>query len=437
MTDENKVKWKDTLNLPKTGFPMKAQLSRKEPQILDKWQSSGIYKKIIEKRKGMDLYILHDGPPYANGNIHLGHALNKILKDFVVKTKSMEGFLAPYIPGWDCHGLPIEIKVDKELGSKKEKMAVIDIREKCRVYANKYVKIQRDEFIRLGVFGDWDNYYTTFNPVYESSVIEYFKSFVKSNNVIRKKRPVYWCTSCKTALAEAEVEYANHTSPSIYVKFQLKDIPDFLKEYAKNEIFVLIWTTTPWTIPANLAIAVHPDYDYALFEINGEYYISANRLIPVISEILGGAKYKILKEFKGDQLKGLNTTHPLYDRNSILITMDYVELETGTGCVHTAPGHGEEDYTAGLLYDLEIYSPVDPSGCFDHTTGKYHGKNIFTANDEVVDDLRNNQRLIHEQSIDHSYPHCWRCNIPIAGGVKIQSCSEQLNSGLLPWIQPN
>ncbi|MCP5103832.1 MAG: isoleucine--tRNA ligase, partial [bacterium] len=412
MTDEKKIKWKDTLNLPKTAFPMKAQLNRKEPQILKKWDDINIYKKILEKRDGQELYMLHDGPPYANGNIHLGHALNKLLKDFVVKTKNMEGFYAPYVPGWDCHGLPIEIKVEEKLGSKKQQMSTEDIRKKCREYAERFVDIQSEEFKRLGVIGDWKNRYTTLDHKYETSVIDYFKSFVEKKNVIRKKRPVFWCTSCTTALAEAEVEYSNHTSPSIYVKFLLTDIPDFLEEYSGKEIFVLIWTTTPWTIPANLAIALQPAYDYALCEINGEYYIAATRLVPIIAELVK-SDYKILKEFKGDALNKLKTKHPLFDRDSVIINTDYVELETGTGCVHTAPGHGEDDYRAGLANDLEIYSPVGPSGLFDDTAGKYEGKHIFKANAEIVTDLDDRGRLIHHDKIDHSYPHCWRCQKPV------------------------
>lgn len=412
MTDEKKITWKDTLCLPKTDFPMKAQLNKKEPQILKTWDEIDIYKKILEKRENADMYILHDGPPYANGNLHLGHALNKILKDFVVKTKNMEGFYSPYVPGWDCHGLPIEIKVEEQLGSKKEKMSIAEIRQKCREYAERFVDIQTEEFVRLGVFGDWKNRYTTLDHAYEASVIDNFKSFVENKNVIRKKRPVFWCMSCTTALAEAEVEYGDHTSPSIYVKFLLKDIPEFLKKYSGKDIFVLIWTTTPWTIPANLAIAVQPAYDYALCEIKGEYYIAASRLVPVIAELVH-SDYKILEEFKGKDLDGLNTTHPLYDRNSIIINTDYVELETGTGCVHTAPGHGEDDYRAGLVNNLEIYSPVGPSGLFDETTGKYEGKHIFKANPEIVADLDAAGRLLYQDKVQHSYPHCWRCKKPV------------------------
>ncbi|MFC2155541.1 isoleucine--tRNA ligase [Acidobacteriota bacterium] len=412
MPDEKKIKWKDTLNLPKTEFPMKAQLNRKEPEILKNWEETDLFERILKKREDSPLFVFHDGPPYANGNIHMGHTLNKILKDFIVKGKSMEGHLVRYVPGWDCHGLPIEIKVDQNLGAKKKDMSIIAVREECRKYAEKYVDIQRDEFIRLGVFGDWKNPYTTLEPIYESTVIKYFKSFVKNGNVLRKKRPVYWYPSCKTALAETEVEYENHTSPSIYVKFRLQDTPDFLQKYSGKDIFVLIWTTTPWTIPANLAIALHPQYDYYLFEMNGEYNIAAKRLVPILADLLE-TEYKIVEEFKGEQLENLKTTHPLYDRDSLLIIQDYVVLDQGTGCVHTAPGHGEEDYRAGLQYNLDIYSPVGPDGSFDKTTGKYEGKNIFAANAEIVEDLRNAGRLIRSEDFEHSYPHCWRCKKPV------------------------
>ena len=407
-----KAKWKDTLNLPKTQFPMKAQLNIKEPQILKHWEETDIYKRIMNIRSDAPKYILHDGPPYANGNIHLGHALNKILKDFIVKTKSMEGFLAPYVPGWDCHGLPIEHKVDQNLGDKKKDMPVLKIRYKCRDYAEKFLDIQREEFKRLGVFGDWNNPYKTIDPRYESSIIEFFKSFVKNGNVYRKKRPVYWCASCQTALAEAEVEYADHVSPSIYVKFLLKDKPEFLKEYNDKEIFVLIWTTTPWTIPANLAIAVHAEFNYSLFELNGELYIAATQLIPTIAELVKGEAKKI-KEFKGSDLEGLNAQHPLYDRNSLIINTDYVVLDQGTGCVHTAPGHGEEDYVAGLAHNLEIYSPVGPGGVFDESAGKYKGQHVFKANPVITEDLKDLNRLLYSTPYNHSYPHCWRCKKPI------------------------
>ena len=412
MSKKKTIDWKRTLNLPDTPFQMKANLSQKEPLILKKWQETRIYEQILEKRKNNPSYVFHDGPPYANGNIHLGTALNKILKDFVVKGKSMEGFRAPYVPGWDCHGLPIEHKVDQLLGEKKKKMSVIEIREECRKYAEKYLNLQREDFKRLGVFGQWDAPYTTLDPAYEKTIIHFFNSFVRNGNVYRQKKPVLWCLSCQTALAEAEVEYHDHASPSITVKFKLKDIPDFLAPYAAEDIFVLIWTTTPWTIPANLAIAVHPEFDYALFRLRGELYIAATRLIPIIADI-AGATFEKLVEFKGSQLQGLKATHPLCERDSLLINTDYVLLDQGTGCVHTAPGHGEEDYWAGIAHHLDIYSPVGPTGLFDETVGPYSGQQVFAANERITDDLKKGGRLFHRDTMTHSYPHCWRCKNPV------------------------
>ncbi|MBN2345875.1 MAG: isoleucine--tRNA ligase [Candidatus Aminicenantes bacterium] len=404
--------WKDTLNLPRTDFPMKAQLSQKEPGILKKWAEEGIYERILESRGGCEPYILHDGPPYANGNIHLGTALNKILKDFVVKSRTMEGFRCPYVPGWDCHGLPIEHKVDQLLGARKKGMTQLQVREECRRYAEKFLDLQRADFKRLGVFGDWDRPYTTLDPEYEATVIRFFNSFVRKGNVYRKKRPVYWCSSCQTALAEAEVEYGEHESPSVTVKFPLRALPPFLEEYAGRRVSVLIWTTTPWTLPANLAIAVHADFDYSLFEMNGELYIAASALLPAIAA-LGGGSFTRRKEFKGRALDGLKARHPLFDRDSLLINTDYVLLDQGTGCVHTAPGHGEDDYHAGVAHNLDIYSPVGPDGRFDETAGPYRGLAVFEANGRIVEDLRRNGSLLHAGSITHSYPHCWRCKKPV------------------------
>jgi len=410
---EQKKDWKETLNLPQTSFPMKAQLSAKEPEIIKKWQEIDIYQQILNTRSGAPRYILHDGPPYANGNIHLGHALNKILKDFIIKTKSMEGYYAPYIPGWDCHGLPIEHKVDQEIKEKRHTMNISDVRRLCREYAQRFVDIQREEFKRLGVFGEWQNPYTTLDTRYESDIIHFFNSFVKNNNIYRKKRPVYWCISCQTALAEAEVEYHNHTSPSITVRFALESPPAFLSQAAKNKpIDILIWTTTPWTIPANLAIAVHPDFDYSLFEMDGELFIAASRLIPVLCETTGKT-YRILTNFKGEALKGFKARHPLFQRDSLIINTEYVTLDAGTGCVHTAPGHGEDDYRAGIEYGLDIYSPVLSNGNFDETAAPYTGMNVFKANPKVAEDLKGKNRLLHQQNIQHSYPHCWRCKKPV------------------------
>ncbi len=406
------MEWKDTLSLPRTDFPMKAQLSQKEPEILKKWADAGIYERILESRAGCEPYILHDGPPYANGNIHLGTAMNKILKDFVVKSRTMEGYCSPYVPGWDCHGLPIEHKVDQKLGSRKKGMSQLDVREECRQYAEKFLDQQRADFKRLGVFGDWEKPYTTLDPDYEATVIRFFNSFVKNGNVYRKKRPVYWCLSCRTALAEAEVEYRDHTSPSITVKFPLREIPPFLKECAGRTVSILIWTTTPWTIPANLAIAVHADFDYALFEMKDELYIAASALLPAIAA-LNHDSFTKLKEFKGEKLAGLKARHPLFDRDSLLINTEYVLLDQGTGCVHTAPGHGEDDYRAGIAHGLDIYSPVGPDGRFDETAGPYAGLPVFQANERIVADMRENGSLLHSGSITHSYPHCWRCKKPV------------------------
>jgi isoleucyl-tRNA synthetase len=410
---EQKNDWKTTLNLPQTAFPMKASLSAKEPEILKKWEETDLYNQILTVRQDAPKYILHDGPPYANGNIHLGHALNKILKDFIVKTKSMEGHYAPYVPGWDCHGLPIEHKVDQEIKDRRHQMSVSDVRKLCREYAQRYVGIQRDEFKRLGVLGQWQEPYTTLDTRFEGDIVRFFNSFVKKGNVTRKKRPVYWCVSCQTALAEAEVEYHDHSSPSITVKFALENPPAFLSEAAgARPVDVLIWTTTPWTIPANLAIALHPDFDYALFEMNGACFIAASQLIPALSESTGQA-YRILREFKGEVLKGFRARHPLFDRDSLIINTDYVTLDAGTGCVHTAPGHGDEDYKAGIEYGLDIYSPVRSDGTFDETAAPYTGISVFKANPGVVEDLREKGRLLHQQDISHSYPHCWRCRKPV------------------------
>ena len=409
---EKKLEWKDTLNLPRTDFAMKAQLSQKEPEMLKKWQEAGIYERILESRANGESYILHDGPPYANGNIHLGTAMNKILKDFIIKSKSMEGFYSPFIPGWDCHGLPIEHKVDQNLGARKKTMTQLQVRAECRKYAEKFLDLQRAGFKRLGAFADWDHPFTTLIPAYEATVIRFFNSFVKKGNVYRQKRPVHWCFSCQTALAEAEVVYGDHTSPTITVKFPLRDVPALLKEFAGRDIFVLIWTTTPWTISANLAIAVHPDFDYALFEMNGELHIAAAALLPAIAA-LNQNTYKKLKEFKGREMAGWHARHPLYDRDSLLINTDYVLLDQGTGCVHTAPGHGEDDYRAGVANGLDIYSPVQADGRFDETVGPYQGLQVLEANERIIEDLRQNGSLLHTSPIVHSYPHCWRCRKPI------------------------
>lgn len=429
MADNDKIK--DTLNLPQTSFSMKAKLAQKEPEIIKKWDQINLYEKIVEERKEGKPFILHDGPPYANGNIHLGTALNKILKDFIVKSKMMMGYSAPYVPGWDCHGLPIEIKVDQLLGKKKKEMSTLDIRDECGKYALKFVDIQRGQFIRLGVFGDWKNPYLTMNKAYEADVLRYLAAFFSSGNVYKGKRPVHWCPFCQTALAEAEIEYKDRESPSIYVKFPMSsDLPEKFPELKGKKVSILIWTTTPWTLPANLAIAFHPDYEYAAFAVGREVYIAASRLVPVIAEELGISKPEILVKFPGEALRGMKAGHPFIDRESVFVFADYVTLDQGTGCVHTAPGHGYEDYLTGMEYGLEIYTPVDKEGCFTDQVEKYHGINVFEANPLINEDMKKDGTLVKQGTITHSYPHCWRCKRPVIFRATSQWFISMEKSGL-------
>ena len=412
MADKQDVK--NTLNLPQTSFSMKAALAQKEPEMILKWQTIGLYDKILKKREGRPPFVLHDGPPYANGHIHLGTALNKILKDFIVKTKSMQGFLVPYVPGWDCHGLPIEIHVDKLLGDKKKDMSLIEVRDECRKYAMKFIDIQREEFTRLGVMGEWNEPYLTMNPKYEGEVLRFLAAFFASGNAYKGKRPVHWCLHCKTALAEAEIEYKDRKSPSVYVRFPM--VSDMSKKYpalAGKKTYVIIWTTTPWTLPANMAIAFHPESEYAAAEMNGEVYILAKRLLPAVAEELGFKEFKVLAEFHGRELEGLKARHPWIDRESVFVLADYVTLEDGTGCVHTAPGHGYDDYMTGMAYGIEIYTPVDDEGKFVPGVERYAGMTVFKANRLIMDDMKTDGSLLKESEITHSYPHCWRCKHPV------------------------
>ncbi|MCX7990588.1 MAG: isoleucine--tRNA ligase [Proteobacteria bacterium] len=406
--------YKSTLNLPVTSFPMKANLTQNEPERLKKWKKLDIYNKMREERKGKRLFHLHDGPPYANGNIHIGHSVNKILKDIVVKYFFKEGYDTPYIPGWDCHGLPIELQAEKSIGKNKKEVTKLEIRKFCREYAKKYVKIQSDEFERLGVIGDWDNPYITMAYDYQANIVREFANFVKEGAVYRSKKPVYWCISCNTALAEAEVEYDDHTSPSVYVKFPVKsDISNFSNSLKGKEVSIIIWTTTPWTLPANRAIAVHPDYDYVFIETSTkEVFIIAKDLLEKFTEILP-EKIKIITETKGENLKGLLCQHPFEDVDSIVLTADFVTLDTGTGCVHIAPGHGQEDYELGLKHNIEVYAPVDQEGKFHKSVKYFGGMKVFSANEEIIKKLKELGKLIASQSITHSYPHCWRCKEPV------------------------
>ncbi len=411
---EKKISYKDTLSLPQTDFPMRGNLPVKEPERLKRWSQLDLYRKILTDREGRETYTLHDGPPYANGNIHMGTALNKVLKDFVIKSKWMSGMYSHYVPGWDCHGLPIEHKVDSELKAREKGLSALEIRHACRDYASKYIDIQRDEFKRLGVFGDWENPYLTMAYPYEARITREFGTFIEKGLVYRRKKPVYWCSSCVTALAEAEVEYHDHTSPSIYVSFPFIDDPSGrVPELAGFKTEIAIWTTTPWTIPANLAVALHPDLTYIALPVNGRAIIVAEELAASVAQAIGVELSEPVARFKGQVLEGLKTRHPLYDRESVIVLADYVTLEAGTGCVHTAPGHGQEDYETGLKYDLEVYAPVDDNGRFTQDVEYFAGKPVFEANRDVIRKLEEAGTLLAETTVEHTYPHCWRCKSPI------------------------
>lgn len=408
--------YKKSLNLPQTDFPMKANLAQREPEMLKKWEAENIYDKIRESAKGKKTYILHDGPPYANGNIHLGTALNKILKDLVIKTKNMTGFDGVYVPGWDCHGLPIEHQVDKELGEKKSKMSQVEKRRTCRIYAENFVGIQREQFKRLGVFGEWADPYLTMAYPYEAATVAEFGKLYLNGSVYKGKKPVYWCATCKTALAEAEVEYADHHTPSIYVKFAFKsDVSKVLPKLAGQKVNMVIWTTTPWTIPANLAIALKEDFIYVAVKIDEEVLIVAKDLLDYCLDAFGfrNKDYEILDEFDGRVLEGQKCIHPLINRESVIILAPFVTLDAGTGAVHIAPGHGQEDYEIGLEYGLDNYAPVDDHGKFTEDVEFFAGQFVFDANENVIKKLEEVGALMGHVPLQHSYPHCWRCKKPI------------------------
>ncbi|HVJ26615.1 MAG TPA: isoleucine--tRNA ligase [Vicinamibacterales bacterium] len=410
--------WKDTLNLPRTDFPMKANLQTAEPQALARWQEMGLYEKIREARAGRPKFVLHDGPPYANGQIHLGTALNKILKDFVVKSRTMAGFDSPYVPGYDCHGLPIELKVDREVGKKKRDMSVADFRRACRAYAERFIGVMTEEFKRLGIFGDWDHPYLTMNFRYQATIVRALGRFVEQGLVYKGKKPVHWCIHCRTALAEAEVEYEDHTSPSIYVEFPLADesageLGKRVPALAGRPVSVLIWTTTPWTIPSNLAIAFHPELDYAAYDVDGRSVIVAEALAGSVAAAAGRTFDEPVARMKGEQLEHIRFQHPLYARTSLGVLGDYVTTEAGTGAVHTAPGHGADDFNTGVRYGLEIYAPIGPGGHFLDTVELFAGQRVWDANPNVEAALKERGRLWHRADFAHSYPHCWRCHNPV------------------------
>lgn len=408
---EAKMDYRDTLNLPKAAFPMKGNLSKREPEIQAHWRETRLYDRILKQTEGRPLFVLHDGPPYANGDIHVGTAYNKILKDIVVKYKTMRGFRSPYVPGWDCHGLPIEHEVTKKLG-RDRRVDTVELRRMCREHALKFVKRQAEQFERLGVLGEFENPYLTLAPEYEATNVEVFAELYGKGLIYRGSKPVHWCTNCVTALAEAEIEYEDKESHSIYVRFPLRDEFPPLTQSGKP-VSMLIWTTTPWTLPANVAIAVSPRLPYVGVEIDQDVLVMAEPLVQRVMEELKIDDYSITESFSGKELEGLNCIHPWADLDSVIVLADYVTLEQGTGCVHIAPGHGQEDYLTGLEYNLPAPMPVDDLGYFTEEAGIFAGMSLKEANPKIVEDLSTRGLLLSSGSISHQYPHCWRCKEPV------------------------
>ncbi|HEY6252304.1 MAG TPA: isoleucine--tRNA ligase [Candidatus Angelobacter sp.] len=405
---------KATLNLPKTPFSMKANLPQNEPKCLEKWEGIGIYAKIRQSRSGRPIYVLHDGPPYANGPLHEGHALNKTLKDFVVKSKTMAGFDSPYVPGWDCHGLPIEIKVDESLGRKKLEMPPLAVRRACRKYAEQYLDLQRKQFQRLGVLGRWDQPYSTMDPHYESVIVRTLFDFMERGAVYKGLRPVYWCINDKTALAEAEVEYAMRTSPSVWVKYRLTSDPaKIVPRLAGKKVSTIIWTTTPWTLPASMAVAFHPELEYVALESGDEAYIVADALAPQTMQKCNLTGAHEVARFSGSKLEYSTFAHPFLDRQILGVLATYVTTDQGTGAVHTAPSHGADDFCTGTKYKLDQSTRVDEAGKFSEGLPEYLGKTVFEANPEIIELLKTRNVLMATEKIEHSYPHCWRCHNPV------------------------
>lgn len=398
-----------TLNLPRTDFPMKADLPRREPQIQAWWEKLDLYRRVRRWREGKPKFILHDGPPYANGDIHLGTALNKVLKDIVVKFATMDGYDAPYVPGWDTHGLPIEHAAIKMLGLDRHRITPLELRQKCKEYALKYKDIQKEQFKRLGVGGDWENPYITLVPEYEGKQIEVFGEMAQKGYIYKGLKPVYWCRDCETALAEAEIEYHDKTSPSIYVAFPVREGKGLLP----GGSFLVIWTTTPWTLPANLAIAVHPDRPYGIYRTPRGKLVLARELAEAAMQRMGIGEFRLEDEFPGTRLEGVICRHPFYDRDSVVILAEHVTVEEGTGCVHTAPGHGREDFEIGQKYGLPVLNPVDGRGVFTAEAGQFAGLGVEEANGEIIRELAGRGLLLKEERISHQYAHCWRCKNPI------------------------
>jgi len=416
--------YKNTLNLPRTDFPMKANLANREPQMLARWEEMSLYQRIREACHGRPKYILHDGPPYANGDIHIGHAVNKILKDIIVKAKSLSGFDAPYVPGWDCHGLPIELAVEKKIGKAGQQIDAAAFRQACRDYARAQVDRQRADFQRLGVFGDWAHPYLTMDFHFEADIVRALGRIVANGHVYKGYKPVHWCADCGSALAEAEVEYQDKTSPAIDVRFGVADEAEFLSRWehpanksGEGPIHVVIWTTTPWTLPANQAVAVHPQLEYVLVQCVGnqgpERLVLAEALMKDAMLRYGIGEYRVVATCLGSALEGTKLCHPFYKREVPMILGEHVTTEAGTGAVHTAPGHGQEDYVVGSRYKLAVDNPVGPDGKFLPDTELFAGEHVFKANNHVIEVLKAHGRLVHSEALTHSYPHCWRHKTPI------------------------
>ena len=425
--------YKDTLNLPRTAFPMRGNLPQKEPAWVEKWEREGIHGKMVEANRGRPKFILHDGPPYANERIHIGHALNKVLKDIIVKYKSMRGYCTPYVPGWDCHGLPIELQVEKNLGrEKKNRLSKVEVRQLCRAHAEKFIGVQREEFKRLGVLGRWAEPYRTIDFEYEATEVRELGKFMASGAMYRSKKPVYWCASCATALAEAEVEYDNQRTPSVYVKFPIKDAKSKLPDGGDGAF--AIWTTTPWTLPANQAIALHPQMRYRRVRTPAGVLVVAEELASSLMEAFGyeAGAFEVLEgSWLGADLEGIVCSHAWLDRDVIVILGEFVTADQGTGCVHVAPGHGHEDFEAGRRYGLDAYAPVDDNGRFTAEAAEFQGAMVFDANPRIVARLeREEQRLLGSQDIDHSYPHCWRCKQPVLFRATEQWFISMAHTGL-------
>jgi len=409
--------YKDTLNLPRTDFPMKASLSQREPDRLAAWTANDVYKKIRAAREGSKRFILHDGPPYANGHLHCGHALNKILKDIIIKSKTLSGFDAPFVPGWDCHGLPVELNVEKKIGKSGVKVSPKEFRKHCREYAGSQIDIQREEFKRLGVFGDWQNPYTTMNYTYEANIVRALAKIIDNGHLQQGFKPVHWCIDCGSALAEAEVDYEDKRSPSIDVAFRAVNAEAFIAkinpQLPEKEIIVPIWTTTPWTLPANEAVCLHPTIEYALLDVGHCYYLVANELVANVMARFNIATFKSCGTALGQVFDKELLHHPFYDRDVPLVLGDHVTIDSGTGCVHTAPAHGPDDYLVGRAYGLPLLNPVMANGCYAPDVPLFAGRSVLKVNQEILDTLREHNTLLHEEAVQHSYPHCWRHKTPM------------------------